>query len=378
MPWFTIKTRTGDCSAFSISHSPFIYSDKLKRMPAIAPGSKVLVTGANGFLATHVVKAFLDRQYSVRGTVRSQEKGDHLHKLFSSHGNKFETVVVKDITQEGAFDEVIKDVDAVAHTASPFHFEADDPNELFIPAINGTKGILQSARKSTTIKRIVILSSTAAISNAPNPGKVYTEEDWNDVAIKAVEEHGKAASGDEKYSASKMRAEKAAWDWYNTNKASVEWDLTTINPPFIFGPTLHEVDKLENLNTSSQLWYEQVVKNTSNSPDLGKSVGSYVDVRDVALANVLAVEKEAAGGERILVPAAPFTWQDMINASRKVGPSIGLNNLPQGYTGYDASEVTYETVFSGEKLKGILGFKPIPLEDTVRDSLLDFKARGWL
>jgi len=67
-------------------------------------------------------------------------------------------------------------------------------------------------------------------------------------------------------------------------------------------PTLHDVDKLEDLNTSSLLWYDQVAKNTSSSPDLGQSVGSYVDVRDVALANLLAVEKEAAGGERILVP----------------------------------------------------------------------------
>lgn len=68
-------------------------------MPTITPGDKVLVTGANGFLAVHVVKAFLEHGYSVRGTIRSQAKGLHLHKLFSSYGNKFETVIVKDITQ---------------------------------------------------------------------------------------------------------------------------------------------------------------------------------------------------------------------------------------------------------------------------------------
>ena len=72
-------------------------------MPPIAPGTKVLVTGANGFLAIHVVKSFLEHGYSVRGTVRSEAKGVHLHKLFSSFGNKFETVVVKDITQVNRF-----------------------------------------------------------------------------------------------------------------------------------------------------------------------------------------------------------------------------------------------------------------------------------
>lgn len=61
---------------------------------------------------------------------------------------------------------------------------------------------------STTIKRIVILSSTAAVSNTPNPGKIYTEEDWNNAAVEAVEKRGKEASGGEKYSASKTLAEK--------------------------------------------------------------------------------------------------------------------------------------------------------------------------
>ena len=63
-------------------------------------------------------------------------------------------------------------------------------------------------RISATIKRIVVLSSTVAISTTKNSGKVYTEEDWNDVAVDAVKEHGRAATGAEKYSASKTLAEK--------------------------------------------------------------------------------------------------------------------------------------------------------------------------
>jgi hypothetical protein len=61
-----------------------------------------------------------------------------------------------------------------------------------------------------------------------------------------------------------------------------------------------------------------------------------------------------------------------------VGPSIGLNDLSKGYTGYDASKVIYQITFSNEKLKKILGLRPIPLEDTVKDTLLDLKNRGWL
>jgi len=67
-------------------------------MPTIVPGQKVLVTGANGFLAVHIVNALLKKGYVVRGTVRSLEKGHYLEELFAKHGDKFELAVVKDIT----------------------------------------------------------------------------------------------------------------------------------------------------------------------------------------------------------------------------------------------------------------------------------------
>ncbi len=67
-------------------------------MPAISSG-KVLVSGANGFIAVWVVQDLLKAGYSVRGTVRSEAKANHLHKLFASYGDKFECVVVSDITK---------------------------------------------------------------------------------------------------------------------------------------------------------------------------------------------------------------------------------------------------------------------------------------
>lgn len=59
--------------------------------------------------------------------------------------------------QDGAFDEAVKGVDAVAHTASPFHMNADEPKELFDPAINGTLGVLKSIKKNNpNVQRVVI------------------------------------------------------------------------------------------------------------------------------------------------------------------------------------------------------------------------------
>src|ERR1700742_94546 len=87
-------------------------------MVAVSPVAKVLVTGANGYLAVWVVKKFLEAGYSVRGTVRSLAKSSFLKDTFSNYGDRFELVVVEDITKDGAFDDAVRGVDAIAHTAS--------------------------------------------------------------------------------------------------------------------------------------------------------------------------------------------------------------------------------------------------------------------
>ena len=97
-------------------------------MVAISPPAKVLVTGANGYLAAYVVKKYLEAGYSVRGTVRSLSRSVFLKDLFASYGERLELVAVEDITKDGAFDEAVKGVDVIAHTASPFNFNATEPD----------------------------------------------------------------------------------------------------------------------------------------------------------------------------------------------------------------------------------------------------------
>jgi nucleoside-diphosphate-sugar epimerase len=99
-------------------------------MVAISAPAKVLVTGANGFLAVWVVKKYLEAGYSVRGTVRSLSKSAFLKDKFAHYGDRFELVVVDDITKDGAFDEAVKGVDAIAHTASPFHYNLTKPEGI--------------------------------------------------------------------------------------------------------------------------------------------------------------------------------------------------------------------------------------------------------
>ena len=72
-------------------------------MPSVNKGSKVLVSGANGYIAMWVVRTLLERGYSVRGTVRTEDKGKIMIEYFKSLGyeDKFEVVVVDDIVKVG-------------------------------------------------------------------------------------------------------------------------------------------------------------------------------------------------------------------------------------------------------------------------------------
>ncbi|KAG1802497.1 hypothetical protein EV424DRAFT_1435252 [Suillus variegatus] len=272
-------------------------------MPTVQLPCKVLVSGANGYIAVWVVRTLLEKGYSVRGTVRSEEKAVHLRQLFSSYGDKHEVVVVEDITKEGAFDEAVKGVDAIEHTASPFHMNADDPDELIIPAVNGTVGMLKSALKyGQSVKRIVITSSGAAVLRDTTTPSTFSELNWNEQCLEIVREKGREAPNMMKYRASKTLAEKgtgyraysswtgdshiltAAWEFWNKHKASVGWDLTVLNPPY---PAINEATAPSELGTSSKLFYNYVAQPNSSG----------------ATNEFLASSKEAAGGERIIVSA---------------------------------------------------------------------------
>ena len=100
----------------------------------------------------------------------------------------------------------------------------DAQKELIEPAVNGTLNVLKSVQKSQSVKRVVLTSSCAAIVDAPDHGKVFTELDWN-TTFKSGE-----------YYRSKALAEKAAWDFCASNNI----DLVSINPFMIVGPSLND------------------------------------------------------------------------------------------------------------------------------------------
>ncbi len=242
-----------------------------------------------------------------------------------------------DYFQDGAFDEAAAEVDAVMHIASPVTATAADPEDVIGPAVRGTTSLLNSVLKhQATIKRVFIMSSTAAVFSPPLSGSqdktaVLDEKDWNELSVQHVKGKGKEADGMHVYRASKVLAERAAWDVYEREKAhdgGLGWDLVTFCAPFVFGPVIHEVSSPEGLGGSQGLWYRNVVKGAAKGDALMKlgyvSVTvfmrsvltdlspryEWVDVRDLARAHTLALVTPGAGGERFIIRGGRAVWQD--------------------------------------------------------------------
>lgn len=130
----------------------------------------------------------------MRAAVRSPAKRQNLLDLYSSYGSKLRLCMVDDIAQDGAFDDVVKAVEGIIHTASPVHLSADDPNEMIIPAVNGVTGLLKSALKhGTSLQRMNLTSSSAAIRHYSALPITLSEADWNDECEARVSSLGRAA-----------------------------------------------------------------------------------------------------------------------------------------------------------------------------------------
>jgi nucleoside-diphosphate-sugar epimerase len=170
------------------------------------PGT-VCVTGAAGFVGSWIVKALLEKGYTVRGTVRDKTRAKHLKAL--PFAEERLSLHEADLLQENSFDEIINGCEGVFHTASPFFFKVSNPEtQLIKPAVEGTHNVLRAVCKSESVKRVIVTSSTAAVMvrNVPEDYE-FTEEDWSDVELQNAMNMW--------YLLSKTLAEKAVWDFYD-------------------------------------------------------------------------------------------------------------------------------------------------------------------
>ena len=321
----------------------------------------ILLTGASGFVAAHVLNSLLQHGYKIRGTVRSEAAADKVRKthshLLNDDASRLTFAIVPDLAATGAFDEAVRGVDGVIHTASPFFTQVEDnERDLLDPAIKGTTSILQAVQKyAPQVTRIVITSSFAAIFDASQgfrPGYTYSEQDWNPITY----EQAKEGNGEIAYSASKKFGEKAAWDFVKDQKPN--FDIATICPPMIYGPLEHEAS-LDHLNTSSADIYR--LMNGSQKEPGPTAFPAFADVRDVGEAHVRAYE--SPHGSRYLITSGNFQYPDVCEIIKKALPAYA-SKVPD-----PSSTAKIETFkVNNERARKVLGMDFTPLDQTISDT----------
>ena len=243
----------------------------------------VLVTGGTGFIGIYCILQLLQKEYKVRTTLRKISKKSDVIQMLNKGGitntNNLEFIEA-DLANDDNWDEAVKGCDYVLHVASPFPItEPKNPDEIIIPAKEGTLRVLKAARDAK-VKRVVLTSSFAAIGySIETKNHIFTEEDWTDPNANITA-----------YIKSKTLAEKAAWEFINNEGGDLE--LSVINPVAVLGPILGG-----KLSTSIQM-VEQLM--SAKMPAIPKINFGIVDVRDVADIHIRAMTSPGAKWQRFL------------------------------------------------------------------------------
>jgi len=244
----------------------------------------VVVTGCSGYIGTVLTQELLKKGYRVRGTVRSlvdEAKVSHLRTLCPDAKYPLE-LFAADLLQQGSFQKAFEGCEYVFHTASPVLFNPKDPQKDVVdPAVEGTKNVIKEAAQAKTVKRVILTASMASICGNQvelDPSHIWTENDWNESATIA-----------NPYPYSKTLAEKAAWAL--TKELGLE--LVTIHPGVVVGPA-----PMARSDVSTLSYVIEILegKYADGAPPRYTGV---VDVRDVAHAHILAMEKSNAKGRYI-------------------------------------------------------------------------------
>ncbi|OBT64674.1 hypothetical protein VE03_05868 [Pseudogymnoascus sp. 23342-1-I1] len=299
---------------------------------------KVFLTGANGFIACHILSDLIKAGYLVTASVRSKTKSEEILEVHPEWKDIVRFVYVPDFTVPGAFDEAIKQekkgLNYIIHTASPVTVDVEDIQKQIIdPAVKGTTSLLKSVHEhgGPQVKRVVLLSSSAAIVNCLEDtslkGDPYSEKDWNPnhiTAEKAVEEKNPLFG----YCAAKTLAEKAAWKFLEDNKTS--FDMTVLNPDVVIGPMIHNVSEPGKVNETNRFTIVRFLDGTRTGVEGWElPFYSFVDVRDVSRAHLLSLDSPKTSNQRVDLVNAHISPQLVVNIIRKNFPEL-KSRVPEG------------------------------------------------
>jgi nucleoside-diphosphate-sugar epimerase len=320
--------------------------------------SPILVTGGSGYLGTQLIAALLRDDHPVRATVRSLDHEADLRAAVRRGGADDDglELAVAGLMDDDGWAAAMAGCEEVHHVASPIPVaQPTDPDELIVPAREGSLRVLRAARDAGA-RRVVLTSSFAAIGYSQKPGAEFTEADWTDPD----------APGLAPYPRSKTIAERAAWDLMGRDGGGTE--LVVVNPTFILGPTL-----TPQLRSSMQLIKVMLDGTMTVTPRARFGVA---DVRDVADLHVRAMAAPDAAGKRFLAladgPAMSFV--EVADVLRR-----RLGTLAERVPTTEAPGAELpRPIIHNDRARRELGWAPRARETTIVESAESLRELGLL
>jgi dihydroflavonol-4-reductase len=232
-----------------------------------------LVTGATGFLGSHVTRALVERGDEVRVTVRPTSMLDTLRGL------DVEPVVVSDLTDRRGLRRALKGVERVFHVGGTTNLRAP-ADELFRINVDGTRTVLEECLRAD-VERVVHTSSVAAIGPAPAGGAADERHVW------------RAGSLGIPYVEAKHEAEVEA-----LRLGARGLPVVVVNPSYVLGSG-------DTHRSSTEIVRRFLLRRIPAYVDGAINV---VDVQDVAAGHLLADER-GVPGDRYILGNRNYTWE---------------------------------------------------------------------
>lgn len=313
----------------------------------------------------------LEKGYNVRCAVRNEAGYERIKALKSAapYASQMQSILVPDITVPGAYDEAVKGVDYVIHAASPFAAPALLSSEEYEanyiqPAIAGTVGMLDSATKASSIKRVVITASILSIMSLQDgaksvvitgsyisPPTILFCSYGNLICTLKIETNrtgnskGPWPSWLAAYSSSKVAALEATEEW--TKKNLHTFDLINIEPCFVIGRDETATDVGALLKGSNYMALAHVIGHGQANP----APGIPVHVDDVAAMHVQALDSSIPGNEDYLSVAEPIQWTETIELVKKHFPK----EVEAGIFSFNGTPITAPLITDNSKARKTFG-----------------------
>ena len=331
--------------------------------------TKILVTGGNGYLGSHIVKLLLEKGVSVRVSVSDIKEEARYSHLRTFEGSDRLEIVEGKLNDRNCWKAVVSGCAAIVHTASPTPHKAPKQElDVIFPAVEGTLAILKAAEE-LGVRRIVMTSCFTTVKGGKYKFS-YTEDNWGEPEnITSVEK-------------SKTFAERAAWFFQKENSSKIE--LTTICPGYLLGPCLQN-----HFEFSSGLFFQKWTSGQVSS--LLKYQIPLCDVRNAATAHVQALWNPISVNQRYLCVQGTHWFEDLNSLIKKnfiaenfVFPEKVISSFSVKVIAFfDAIVSTMipfygkEVEFSSEKLKNDFNFVFRNVSETLVDMGMSFIEKGF-